>query len=114
MNNGKPTDNTPANELPPLSSPPLGEMPPLSQESVSQNDHKGAEGVPSSYLDFAAQLLDQPEVIEVWALISPLPEIKAGHAAATLDAGVWFLCRTTLPPSATTNNTIISFIPHPP
>ena len=67
--------------------------------------------VPPNYQTFAQGILDQPEVLEVWAMVSPLPEIRTVKAAFTLDSGVWFLCRVNYPLPANGADGIIAFIP---
>lgn len=54
--------------------------------------------LPEVYLACARWLLENPAVLEVWSLVSDLPEIAIPETAVTLDAGTWFLCRMSLPP----------------
>jgi hypothetical protein len=85
MNNGRPDE-------------PLPEQPKQSE-------------VPEDYLACARWLLQNPAVLEVWGLVSNLPEIGTAEAAVTLDAGTWFLCRVSLPPIAE-GESIMSFVSH--
>ena len=66
--------------------------------------------VPEAYLAYARWLLQNPAVLEVWGLVSTLPEIGTPEAAVTLDAGTWFLCRVDLPPMVDGEG-ILSFVP---
>ena len=66
--------------------------------------------VPELYLAYARWLLQNPAVLEVWGLVSSLPEIGTPDAAVTLDAGTWFLCRVDLPPMGE-GESIMSFVP---
>ncbi len=66
--------------------------------------------VPPEYLAYAGWLLQNPKVLEVWGLVSDLPEIATPGTAVTLDAGAWFLCRVAMPPIAE-GDAIISFVP---
>ena len=73
-------------------------------ERTTQSD------VPETYLTCARWLLQNPAVLEVWSLVSALPEIATPEATVTLDAGTWFLCRVDLPPMAEGEG-IMSFMP---
>jgi hypothetical protein len=84
MNNGKPNE-------------PLPEL-------------RSEEELPEVYLAYARWLLDNPAVLEVWSLVSDLPEIAVPETAVTLDAGTWFLCRVALPPIPDEDG-IICFVP---
>ena len=84
MNNGKPNEQLP--------------------EPTSENE------LPEVYLACARWLLENPAVLEVWSLVSDLPEIAIPEMAVTLDAGTWFLCRVSLPPIPGENG-IICFVP---
>ena len=66
--------------------------------------------LPEVYLMCARWLLENPAVLEVWSLVSDLPEIAAAETAVTLDAGTWFLCRVSLPPIPEEGG-IICFVP---
>ncbi len=66
------------------------------------------DNVPPAYLAYARWLLQNPQVLEVWSVVSDLPEITTPNAGVTLDAGTWFLCRVEMPP---TPDGIISFVP---
>jgi len=59
---------------------------------------KDENELPEVYLACARWLLENPAVLEVWSLVSDLPEIAIPETAVTLDAGTWFLCRVSLPP----------------
>ncbi len=48
------------------------------------------ENVPPEYLAYAGWLLQNPKVLEVWGLVSDLPEIATPGTAVTLDAGARF------------------------
>ena len=63
--------------------------------------------VPAAYLAYARWLLQNPKVLEVWGVVSDLPEITTPNAGVTLDAGTWFLCRVDMPPIP---DGIISFV----
>lgn len=66
--------------------------------------------IPEVYLAYARWLLENPAVLEVWSLVSDLPEIAIPETAVTLDAGTWFLCRVNLPPIPAESG-IICFVP---
>jgi hypothetical protein len=66
--------------------------------------------LPEVYLTCARWLLENPAVLEVWSLVSDLPEISIPETAVTLDAGTWFLCRVSLPPIPDESG-IICFVP---
>lgn len=66
--------------------------------------------VPETYLAYARWLLQNPAVLEVWGMVSDLPEIGTPEAVVSLDAGTWFLCRVDLPPIAEGEG-IMSFVP---
>jgi hypothetical protein len=66
--------------------------------------------LPEVYLACARWLLENPAVLEVWSLVSDLPEIAIPETAVTLDAGTWFLCRVSLPPIPDESG-IICFVP---
>ena len=68
-----------------------------------------SESVPEPYLGFARWLYEHPDVLEVWGMVSDLPEISIPEASVTLDAGTWFLCRLSLPPIPNDGG-IISFV----
>jgi hypothetical protein len=72
---------------------------------------KEKNGVPEAYLAYARWLLENPAVLEVWSLVSDLPEIAIPEAEVTLDAGTWFLCRVSLPPIPG-ESSIICFVPN--
>ena len=83
------------------------------------NDHEQAarpsgpeeeNRVPAAYLACARWLLENPAVLEVWSLVSDLPEIAVPETSVTLDAGSWFLCRVNLPPIPDESG-IICFVP---
>ena len=74
-------------------------------------ERRGQTEVPEAYLACARWLLQNPAVLEVWSLVSKLPEIGTAEAAVTLDAGTWFLCRVNLPPIAE-GESIMSFVSH--
>ena len=61
-------------------------------EPTKEND------LPEVYLACARWLLENPAVLEVWSLVSNLPEIAIPETVVTLDAGIWFVCRVSLPP----------------
>ena len=65
--------------------------------------------MPEAYLACAKWLLANPHVLEVWGMVSDLPEIAIPETAVTLDAGAWFLCRVSMPPLPEGEG-IISFI----
>ena len=77
--------------------------------------------IPQPVLTCAKWLLDNPQVLEVWGMVSDLPEIRTPNASLTLDAGTWFLCRIAMPPrvgeggaedgAVDLTDTIISFVP---
>jgi hypothetical protein len=67
--------------------------------------------MPEAYLAYAKWFLANSAVLEVWGLISSLPEIGTPQTTVTLDAGTWFLCRMALPPIPE-GEAIISFVPH--
>ena len=67
--------------------------------------------VPEVYLAYAKWLLENPDVLEVWSLVSDLPEIAIPETEVTLDAGTWFLCRVSLPPIPG-ESSIICFVPN--
>ena len=67
------------------------------------------ESIPEPYLGFARWLYEHPNVLEVWGMVSDLPEISIPEASVTLDAGTWFLCRLSLPPIPNDGG-IISFV----
>jgi len=71
---------------------------------------KDENGLPEVYLACARWLLANPAVLEVWSLVSDLPEIAIPEVAVTLDAGTWFLCRVSLPPIPEESG-IICFVP---
>lgn len=50
------------------------------------------------------------DVLEVWSVISDLPEVKTPDSSLTLDAGTWFFVRVALPPHPDEAR-IISFVP---
>ena len=50
------------------------------------------------YLACARWLLQNPQVLEIWGMVSDLPQVSIPEASVTLDAGTWFLCRVALPP----------------
>ena len=79
----------------------LSEQPP---ELTNEND------LPEVYLACARWLLENPAVLEVWSLVSDLPEISIPETAVTLDAGIWFVCRVSLPPIPDESG-IIFFVP---
>ena len=62
------------------------------------SEPKDENELPEAYLACAKWLLENPVVLEVWSLVSDLPEISIPETAVTLDAGTWFLCRVSLPP----------------
>ena len=66
--------------------------------------------VPEAYLAYARWLLQNPAVLEVWGVVSDLPEIGTPEMAVSLDAGTWFLCRVDLPPMVGGEG-IMSFVP---
>ena len=66
--------------------------------------------IPEAYLAYARWLLQNPAVLEVWGMVSDLPEIGTPDTAVSLDAGTWFLCRVNLPPIAGDGG-IMSFVP---
>jgi len=72
---------------------------------------KDEKELPEAYLVCARWLLDNPEVLEVWSLVSDLPEIAIPETEVTLDAGTWFLCRVSLPPIPGKSG-IICFVPY--
>ena len=76
----------------------------LLQERRSQTE------VPEAYLACARWLLQNPAVLEVWGVVSDLPEIGTPEMAVSLDAGTWFLCRVDLPPMVGGEG-IMSFVP---
>ena len=80
---------------------------PKEQPSAIRDENK----LPEAYLACAKWLLDNPEVLEVWSLVSDLPEIAIPETEVTLDAGTWFLCRVNLPPIPGKSG-IICFVPH--
>lgn len=67
------------------------------------------ESIPEAYLQCARWLLQQPQVLEVWSIVSDLPEIATPDSSVTLDAGTWFLFRVQLPP-VPDGESIISFV----
>ena len=67
------------------------------------------ESIPEPYLRFARWLYEHPDVLEVWSVVSDLPEISIPEASVTLDAGTWFLCRMNMPPISEESG-IISFV----
>lgn len=71
---------------------------------------KDENELPEVYLACARWLLENPAVLEVWSLVSDLPEIAIPETAVTLDAGTWFLCRVSLPPILDKSG-IICFVP---
>ena len=73
-------------------------------------ERRGQTEVPEAYLAYARWLLQNPAVLEVWGVVSDLPEIGTPEAAVSLDAGTWFLCRVDLPPMAGGEG-IMSFVP---
>ena len=73
-------------------------------EPTKEND------LPEVYLACARWLLENPAVLEVWSLVSDLPEIAIPETSVTLDAGTWFLCRVSLPPIPDESG-IICFVP---
>ena len=79
----------------------LNEQPP---ELKNENE------LPEVYLACARWLLENPAVLEVWSLVSDLPEISIPETAVTLDAGIWFVCRVSLPPIPDESG-IIFFVP---
>ena len=89
---------------------------PVWQKS-GQSKRPGTNEIPVAYLTCARWLLDNPQVLEVWGMVSDLPEISTPEASVTLDAGTWFLCRVALPPRDGAANadrltdSIISFVP---
>lgn len=76
----------------------------LLQEMLKQPE------IPEAYLAYARWLLQNPAVLEVWGMVSDLPEIGTPDTAVSLDAGTWFLCRVNLPPIAGGGG-IMSFVP---
>jgi hypothetical protein len=68
-----------------------------------------SEGVVEPYLGFARWLYEHPDVLEVWSVVSDLPEISVAEVSVTLDAGTWFLCRMNMPPIPGEGG-IISFV----
>ena len=68
-----------------------------------------SQGVPEPYLGFARWLYEHSDVLEVWSVVSDLPEISVPEASVTLDAGTWFLCRMNMPPIPGEGG-IISFV----
>jgi hypothetical protein len=70
----------------------------------------GQPEIPEAYLAYARWLLQNPAVLEVWGMVSDLPEIGTPDTAVSLDAGTWFLCRVNLPPIAGGGG-IMSFVP---
>jgi hypothetical protein len=66
--------------------------------------------VPEAYLAYARWLFQNPAVLEVWGVVSGLPEISTPETAVILDAGTWFLCRVDLPPMDGGEG-IMSFVP---
>ena len=73
-------------------------------------ERRGQTEVPEAYLAYARWLLQNPAVLEVWGVVSDLPEIAIPDAVVTLDAGTWFLCRVSLPPIPDESG-IIYFVP---
>ena len=66
--------------------------------------------IPEAYLAYARWLLQNPAVLEVWGMVSDLPEIGTPDTAVSLDAGTWFLFRVHLPPMVGGGG-IVSFLP---
>ena len=73
-------------------------------------EQKDENKLPEAYLACARWLLQNPAVLEVWGVMSDLPEIGTPETAVSLDAGTWFLCRVDLPPMAGGEG-IMSFVP---
>ena len=79
---------------------------------VPQPQATNSTEIPEAYLTYAKWLLNNPQVIEVWGMVSHLPEIRTAETAVALDSGVWFLCRVSLLPSPLGAPTAPETMPH--
>ena len=66
--------------------------------------------IQEAYAAIARWLLGDKAVLEVWSVISDLPEVSTPDSSLTLDAGTWFFMRVALPPHPDEAR-IISFVP---